>query len=112
MKANEVIFNIGDVGDYFYILIHGRVQLFLPNPDIQNMNRQISQLQADLAQDLTTTEDPMAKEKMTDTYKIAISEIEKQRERLPPLVKAIVIEPVRSFGERSLLRDLPRAGTT
>lgn len=34
MVARQVIFNIGDVGDYFYILIHGRVQLFLPNSNI------------------------------------------------------------------------------
>ena len=34
LSKGEVIFNIGDVGDYFYILIHGRVQLYLPNPQI------------------------------------------------------------------------------
>jgi CRP-like cAMP-binding protein len=37
LAANEVIFNIGDVGDYFYILIHGKVQLLLPNPEIQGI---------------------------------------------------------------------------
>lgn len=25
LKAKEVIFNMGDVGDFFYILIYGRV---------------------------------------------------------------------------------------
>jgi CRP-like cAMP-binding protein len=39
LAANEVIFNIGDVGDYFYILIHGKVQLMLPNPEIQGIIR-------------------------------------------------------------------------
>jgi hypothetical protein len=28
------------------------------------------------------------------------------------MTPAFVIEPVKSFGERSLLKDLPRAGTT
>jgi capsule polysaccharide export protein KpsE/RkpR len=33
--AKETIFSIGEEGDNFYILVHGRVQLFLPNPEIQ-----------------------------------------------------------------------------
>lgn len=37
MEASEEIFKIGDVGDYFYILIHGRVQLFLPNSHISGV---------------------------------------------------------------------------
>ena len=44
-KEKETIFEIGDQGDTFYILVHGRVQLFLPNPDIQAVQRQISEYQ-------------------------------------------------------------------
>lgn len=31
---------------------------------------------------------------------------------MPDMTPALVIDPVKSFGERSLLKDLPRAGTT
>ena len=86
MKTDEVIFSIGDVGDYFYILIYGKVQLYLPNPEILNMNRQISQLQAELAKEIANTDNPEMKEKFTDSYRIAISEIERQKEKLPQLV--------------------------
>ena len=51
LPANEVIFNIGDVGDYFYILVHGRVQLFLPNPAIQGVQRQITNLNIEVAKE-------------------------------------------------------------
>jgi CRP-like cAMP-binding protein len=40
------------------------------------------------------------------------AELEEVLQTLPKLSPILVIEPVRSFGERSLLRDLPRAGTT
>lgn len=88
------------------------MQLFLPNPNIQIMNRQITQLQIDLAAELRNIDAPEQQDKLTNDYKDWIEEIERKIEMMPPLVPTLVIEPVRSFGERSLLRDLPRAGTT
>jgi signal-transduction protein with cAMP-binding, CBS, and nucleotidyltransferase domain len=37
LDKDEVIFNYGDEGDYFYILIYGKVQLLLPNPEIAQL---------------------------------------------------------------------------
>ena len=33
-KADEIIFNKGDAGDFFYIMIYGKLNLLLPNPNI------------------------------------------------------------------------------
>ena len=33
-KADEMIFNKGDEGDFFYIMIYGKLNLLLPNPNI------------------------------------------------------------------------------
>lgn len=33
-KADEFIFNKDDKGDFFYIMIYGKLNIFLPNPDI------------------------------------------------------------------------------
>ena len=41
-----------------------------------------------------------------------IKDLEQQLENIPTMTPALVIDPVKSFGERSLLKDLPRAGTT
>ena len=40
-KAEEFIFNKGDKGDFFYIMIYGKLNIFLPNPDISQIQRTI-----------------------------------------------------------------------
>ncbi len=47
-QANDVLFNFGEEGDYFYIIISGLVDLYLPNPnskkqwqDVIHMERQL-----------------------------------------------------------------------
>lgn len=37
--------------------------------------------------------------------------LEKKLAKLPKLVPAVVVEPIQSFGERSILKHLKRAGT-
>lgn len=34
-KKDEVLFKRGDRGDYFYILLTGQVDVFLPNPEVK-----------------------------------------------------------------------------
>lgn len=40
-KADEIIFNKGDEGDFFYIMIYGKLNLLLPNPNIASTQRTI-----------------------------------------------------------------------
>lgn len=40
-KAEEFIFNKGDKGDFFYIMIYGKLNIFLPNPGISKIQRTI-----------------------------------------------------------------------
>lgn len=37
--------------------------------------------------------------------------LELKLQKLPALVPAVLVEPIQSFGERSILKNMPRAGT-
>lgn len=34
-KQGTVLFNQGDPGDFFFVNIHGRINLYLPNPHVK-----------------------------------------------------------------------------
>jgi CRP-like cAMP-binding protein len=40
-KTNQVIFNYGEEGDFFYIIISGLIDLYLPNPAFKKMAQEI-----------------------------------------------------------------------
>jgi hypothetical protein len=54
--TNEVLFKIGDSGDYFYILIYGKVQLYLPNAEIETTKRALTTCQIQLVQAMRSLE--------------------------------------------------------
>ena len=35
--ANKVLFRTGDIGDYFYIVLHGKIDLYIPNPAVKRL---------------------------------------------------------------------------
>jgi hypothetical protein len=37
------LFNTGDEADYFFFVVLGKVDLFLPNPAVASMKRQIAE---------------------------------------------------------------------
>lgn len=61
-RKGEIIFRQGDVGDYFYILIHGKVQLHLPNVEIDVVKKKIAELQIDLVHSMRKNEFETEKE--------------------------------------------------
>ena len=112
LEQNKFIFHIGDVGDYFYILIHGKVQLLLPNPQIPQIQRNINFYKNRISVERRSEELFEDNEKTIANMKKIIQELEEQLEKMPALTPTGVIDPVKAFGERSLLKDLPRAGST
>lgn len=44
-KKDEVLFKFGDDGDYFYIILSGQIDLYLPNPLVKKLNQEINSIE-------------------------------------------------------------------
>lgn len=94
MDAGETVFKYQDVGDFFYILIYGRVQLYLPNAEISAMQREVAMNQILLVQEFRQILPEKELKARIEAIKKHIASLEEQIRLMPELTPALEIKPV------------------
>ena len=126
VAASSILFEIGDRSDCFYIMLSGKCDLYLPNPEIGAMrnkrksieseidvvNKNISIIEAERVQNPTFLQDEY--DKLRAKRQQLAEEAGKVTEAmgdLDEMIPRLTYTRRQSFGELSLLRGDPRAGT-
>ena len=63
-KKGEKIFKFGDVGDKFYLILHGKVSINLPRKAYKDMKRQLSNIKTTGNYTLTALRDSVGPEEL------------------------------------------------
>ena len=126
LEKNKVLFDIGERGRTFYIVLSGKCQLYVPNPEllakrhaVKDLNEKIKQLQKGVQQidgskDGMTIKASIEKLNIQSAIKRAkdeIRNIENRVQTLPDLAPILVYEAGMTFGELALIQKKGRSGT-
>ena len=122
----SVLFRYKDEGDVFYVIIHGRIQLWLPNPEIEagkfakkDLEAELENLQHDMKEyegvDLkASVHNQENVTRLTNAKKkveFEIADLVQKLENYDEMVPVVVMEDKAGFGEKALMTEQGRAGT-
>ena len=125
IPKNTVLFRYKDEGDVFYVIINGKIQLWLPNPEIEAGKYQKKDLEAELDdahEELREYDgvDVKAQHNQDNVNRLnakiksleyQIADLVQKIEEYDEMVPVVVMENRTGFGEKALMNDAGRAGT-